>query len=422
MNNHMRHFNEQDTHIVNSLLDLDFYKLTTGQLAFKKYANVPVKFAFKCRTKIRLADVIDEKDLRFQLDHVRGVKLSFGEEEYLRSFKNSDGQRIFSEEYVLFLRHLRLPDYHLEVADGNFILEFSGPWAEVTYWETISLSIMNELYYRALLANMDEVGRIITYSFGEYVLQEKIKILRLRPDVIFTEFGTRRRFSKKWQEYVVRNFMQLLPRTQFVGTSNVNLARRHGIVPKGTMPHEPFMIMGGIMYDQDEGGMVSHNQVLKDWWEEYGYDFSVALTDTYGTDFFFRDMAVDQAEKWKGLRQDSGDPIIWGEKTIKFYDSLGINPRKRVGFYSDGLDLTKMIGIVDHFKGRMPSLFGWGTNATNDLGIPALSLVVKPVEANGHGLVKLSDNLAKATGTPRDVERIKNITGYRGDFYEECKY
>ena len=131
---------------------------------------------------------------------------------------------------------------------------------------------------------------------------------------------------------------------------------------------------------------------------------------------------VEQAKKWKGLRHDSGNPIEWGERVIAFYKNHGINQLEKVAVFSDGLDLPKIIEITDNFKGRLPVRFGWGTNLTNDLGIPALSLVVKAVEANGYGLVKLSDNLDKATGTPADIERIKRLTGYAGNFREKCQY
>lgn len=409
--------------IIQSLLDLDFYKLTTGQLVFKKYSNVSVKFAFKCRTNVRLADFIRERDLRHQLDYVREIRILNEELDYLRSIKKSNGERRFSEDYILFLKNLQLPEYDLKVVDGNFVLEFFGLWSEVTYWETISLSIINELYYLAMLRRAESSdANAITYRRGENFLKGKVQTLLAYPEIIFTEFGTRRRFSREWQEYVVATLAKLLPRSQFVGTSNVHLAMKYGLVPIGTMPHEPFMIMGGIMREKDEEKMVSHNQILKDWWEEYGYDLSVALTDTYGTDFFLRDMTVNQAKDWKGLRHDSNDPIAWGEKVIAFYKSLGIAPMNKFGFFSDGLDLDKMIAISSHFDGRLPCRYGWGTNLTNDMGMDPLSLVVKPVMANGYGLVKLSDNLSKATGELKDIERIKRLTGYTGIFREECRY
>ena len=138
-------------------------------------------------------------------------------------------------------------------------------------------------------------------------------------------------------------------------------------------------------------------------------------------------MTKEQAEKWKGLRQDSGDPIEFGEKAIKFYKGHGIDPRTKFIVFSDGLDVDSMIKITNHFRNRIKFAFfkttyGWGTNATNDLGPNPISMVIKLVESCGHGTVKLSDNLAKATGKPEDIERFKKIFGHTATLNEECRY
>ncbi len=161
---------------------------------------------------------------------------------------------------------------------------------------------------------------------------------------------------------------------------------------------------------------------LNDWWNLYGHGLSIALTDTFGTDYFFKAMTQKHAQDWKGLRHDSGDPIRFGEKAIKFYEGHDVDPREKLLVFSDGLELAVMIKIYDHFAGRIKISFGWGTNLTNDLGFKTLSLVIKAIEAQGHGLVKLSDNLAKATGKPADVERFKRIFGHKVKHSAECKY
>ena len=162
--------------------------------------------------------------------------------------------------------------------------------------------------------------------------------------------------------------------------------------------------------------------MLQEWWQEYGWGLSIALTDTYGTDFFFRDMTAAQARAWKGLRQDSGDPMAFGEKAIAFYERYGMDPREKLIVFSDGLDLGTIVKLADHFAGRIRVSFGWGTNLTNDVGFEALSLVIKVVEAQGHRTVKLSDNLAKATGDAYDIERFKRLFGHTVTTFEECRY
>lgn len=210
---------------------------------------------------------------------------------------------------------------------------------------------------------------------------------------------TRWRFSRDWQTYVDRILAGGLP-GQFLGTSETESAMEHGLVPMGTSAHEMYMVMPGIMHESDESIRPSHNRALQDWWKEYGWGLSIALTDTYGSDFFFRDMAAEQARAWKGQRHDSGDPFAFGEKALAFYQRQGVDAREKMLIFSDGLDLETILRLAERFAGRVKVSFGWGTNLTNDLGFPALSLVVKAVEADGHPTVKLSDNLAKA-GTRR---------------------
>ena len=407
--------------VIQSLLDTDFYKFTMGHWVFKRYPHVPVRYAFKNRTaRVRLANYVDEVELRRELDHVRTLRVNPSELHYLRG-TNEYGDRIFSEDYLTFLKELRLPPYELERVDGTYKLEFSGIWCEAIYWETLALSIINELYYRALMQRLSAFERDVVMATGTRRLAEKIKTLRTRPDITFSDFGTRRRFSRSWQEYVIRVLAQEIP-AQLLGTSNTAMAMQHGLLPMGTMAHEMYMVMAGVMAESDDTIRTSHNRVLQEWWEEYGWGLSIALTDTYGMDFFFRDMTAEQAHAWKGLRQDSGDPMAFGEQAIAFYERHGLDPRAKLVVFSDGLDLGMIIKLADHFASRLGVSFGWGTNLTNDLGFEALSLVVKVVEANGHRTVKLSDNLAKATGDAPDIERFKHVFGHTVTTFEDCKY
>ncbi len=414
---------EPNEPIIQSLLDTDFYKFTMGQLVFLKHRDVTVKYAFKNRTKgVRLGMVIDEEKLRAELDHVRTLSFRNSELRYLRGAINDHSDRMFREEYLQFLGDLKLPPYKLSMNENEFVLEFEGKWSEAIYWETFALSIVNELYYRKQMSGLSEFEREVVEARGRLNLAKKIEALRKRPAIKFTDFGTRRRFSREWQDYVVKTMSRELPPLDFRGTSNVALAFRYDLMPMGTSAHEMFMVMSGIHHDNDESIRGSHNKVLQEWWELYGYDLSIALTDTYGTDFFFSDFTKEQARRWKGFRQDSGDPIAFGEKVLAFYKRHDIPADDKMIVFSDGLDVETMIRIHDHFVGKIKVSFGWGTNLTNDLGFPALSLVVKPIEANGHGLVKLSDNIAKAVGLPEDIERFKKIFGYGSSFSKECVY
>ncbi|MBU1179469.1 nicotinate phosphoribosyltransferase, partial [Patescibacteria group bacterium] len=316
--------------IIESLLDTDFYKFTMGYLAYILYPNVSVKYAFRNRTtKVRLADVIDEGRLREELDYIMILRFQDNELDYLASIKRADGRPLFTPNFLGFLKGVSLPEYHLETRDGQFVLEFSGPWATAIYWETLALSIINELYYCA----QEDVDIRDVVAVGTDNLNGKIRLLSARPDIKFSDFGTRRRFSRIWQEFVIWKLKEEL-QNNFVGTSNVALAKRFGLKPIGTMAHEEDMVYSGIFHGSDDEIRASHNKVLQDWQSVYAPDLLIALTDTYGSDFFFRDMTRDQTDCWTGLRHDSGDPIEFGEKAIKFYESHGVDPRQKVLVFS----------------------------------------------------------------------------------------
>jgi nicotinate phosphoribosyltransferase len=410
-----------DTPIICSLLDMDFYKFTMGQMVFQRYRRVPVKYAFVNRTpSVRIADVVDSGELREELDHARRLRFNNSELHYLRG-TNEYGDRMFQEDYLQFLRELRLPDYELSFQDGQLRLEFAGEWAEAIYWETVALAIVNELYYRSQLRERSSFERDLVYATGRVRLAEKIGVLRDNPEIRFVDFGTRRRFSRSWQFYVDRVLADEVPK-QFLGTSDTESAMHNGLAPMGTSAHELYMVMSGIMYDADDQVRASHNRVLTDWWESYGWGLSIALTDTYGSEFFFRDMTTEQARAWKGLRHDSGDPFAFGARAIRFYEEKGIDPREKLLIFSDGLELGRILELQRRFAGRITLSYGWGTNLTNDLGLEPVSIVIKAVEANGHRTVKLSDNLAKATGTKEDIARFRRIFGHDHENVEAVRY
>jgi nicotinate phosphoribosyltransferase len=259
------------------------------------------------------------------------------------------------------------------------------------------------------------------FATGMVNLERKIKRLREFPELTFSEFGTRRRFSREWQKYVVEAFAAELP-GQLKGTSNTKLAMDLGLVPMGTVAHEMDMAYSGIYHDSDESIRNSHRIFWKDWCEMYGQGLALPLTDTYGSDFFFADTTAEQLEFDKGARQDSGNPFEFGDKAISNYQEKNIPYRDKIMLFSNALDAEGMIDLHLYFRGRVKETFGLGTNATNDLGLDPLSLVIKLAEANGHGVVKLSDNLNKATGKPEDVKRFKRIFGYTNTESEICRY
>ncbi len=406
--------------IIESLLDLDFYKLTMMQVARKRFRNISVKYAFKNRTKkVALTDYIREADLRRELEHIKTLKFTDEEIDYLRESKYIPKGR-FSKDFLVYLKKFQLSDFRLSENGPTFKIEIDGMWPEAILWETLILSVISELYSRVLQERNQDLSDEL-WKEGDRRLSKKIEILKDNPFIKFADFSTRRRAAKKWQEHFIGRLLVEIP-DQFLGTSNVFFAEKFGIPPIGTFAHEMDMIFSGIYHSSDEEILASHNKVLRVWWEEYGESLSIALTDTYGTDFFFSNFTLEQAKKWKGLRQDSGDPFEFGEKTIAFYKRRGIDPKTKTIVFSDGLDIKTIVELYNRFNSYIQVVFGWGTNLGNDWGYKPISIVVKAVKACGHGLVKLSDNIAKAIGEQEDIERFKRIFGYTNILNKPCIY
>lgn len=415
--------------IITSILDLDWYKFTMMYFVWKYYRDVHVVYGFSNRTKkIPLARVVDIGHLRSELDHIKSLTPTKDDLGYLSGNSGAIPKEFFDPEFIRDLSMFKMSDYHLDkdASGDQFIIESQGTWFNSILWETFILSIVNELFYKYQYADdYDAIGRIgILESRGVPKLEKKIQILKQYPDIKIVEFGTRRRFEKQWQIFVNMYLRTSMP-SQYLGSSNVFISRILNQMPKGTVAHEVFMILAGIHSDTDEGVINSFDILLEQWFSLYGEPMSVALTDTFGTDFFFRKFGA-YSKKWKGLRHDSGDPLIFGDKAIEFYNNNGIDPITKQLFFSDGLDVDEMIRIRNHFIGRVGFTFGVGTNITNDVGYPTLSIVVKAIKAKyarsktWKNLVKLSDNLAKAIGDQEEMQRYKRIHGYTNLDSKEC--
>ncbi|TSC61079.1 MAG: nicotinate phosphoribosyltransferase, partial [Parcubacteria group bacterium Greene0416_14] len=352
--------------IITSLLDNDWYKYPMGQLIWRHFRDAEVTFSLTNRTKsVRLAEIINEEELRYELDCVRNLRYSGDQIDFLRSQRSSKGQ-ILCDEYLRYMhREFYLPPYDLKIVDGQFDLTSTGPWQNVSHWEIYALPIINELYYRTLERKQSTIERCASYAFGIEQLKEKNRILGEHPEVSVSDFGTRRRYSRERHELVVRVLAEERPRSQFIGTSNVELAMKLGLPVIGTSAHELPMVIGAL-YRSTEAPFVSQNRVLKYWWNEYGHDLSIALTDTLRTPYFLKHLPYEVARDWKGFRQDSGDPIAFGEMIIAFYESLRIDPREKLIVFSDGLDIDAIVRIANYFRRRIRTTFGWGTNLTND--------------------------------------------------------
>ena len=402
--------------IVRSVLDTDFYKLLMAQTIFRRMRDVRVTFGIHNRTReVRLADIVDEGELREQLDHVRSLRLTRGESTWLRGNTFYGKRQMFSPEFIAWLEGFRFPAYHLEKRDGQYVLTFEGPWIETTMWEIPALAILNELRSRGVTKGMGMFELQVLYARAMTRVWEKVEVLRGLDNLSIADFGTRRRHGYLWQDWCVRAMMEGIG-SSFLGTSNCLIALRREAEAVGTNAHELPMVYAALSRSDEELATAPY-RVLEDWQEDYEGNLRVILPDTYGTTGFLAD-APDWVAGWTGIRIDSKDPIEGGEEAIQWWRARGQNPQEKLAIFSDGLDIDRIVHIHRHFSGRMRIGFGWGTLLTNDFrglvaggGLDPISIVCKVISADGHPAVKLSDNPTKAVGPRREVERYLALFG-----------
>ena len=400
--------------IVRSLIDTDFYKLLMCQSIYRNNPDTNVTFSLINRSKnLRLAELIDEGELREQLDHIRSLSLTRGESTWLRGNTFYGKRQMFRSDFMEWFENLRLPDYHLEKRDGQFELTFEGSWPEVMLWEIPTLAVLMELRGRAVLKGMAKFELQVLYARAMTKLWEKIESLRKIEDLRIADFGTRRRHSYLWQDWCVQAMLEGLGE-KFIGTSNCAVARERDIEAIGTNAHELPMVYCALAETDDQLAAAPYH-VLSDWQEEHDGNLRVILPDTYGTEGFLQN-APDWLAAWTGMRIDSGDLAASAEMAIKWWQDRGEDPTQKLVIFSDGLDTDSIIDLHKKFSGRVKVSFGWGTNLTNDFRglvpnqqLGAFSLVCKAVSANGRPTVKLSDNPNKAMGPNSEIERYKHI-------------
>jgi len=400
--------------IVRSLIDTDFYKLLMCQSVFRNKPDTQVTFSLINRTKsIRLAELIDEGELREQLDHIRSLSLARGESTWLRGNTFYGKRQMFRSDFMEWFENLRLPAYSLEKRDGQYELTFEGPWPEVMMWEIPALAVLMELRSRAVLKDMGRFELQVLYAQAMTKLWEKVKRLRRIEGLKVADFGTRRRHSFLWQDWCVQAMMEGLGNS-FVGTSNCLIAMRRDIEAIGTNAHELPMVYCALAETEEELKQAPY-RVLADWHEEHEGNLRIILPDTYGTKGFLEN-APDWLAGWTGVRIDSGDPVEGAETAIAWWRARGEDPRQKLVIFSDGLDVDLIEELHTRFAGRVKVSFGWGTLMTNDFrglvpgdGLAPFSLVCKAVAANGRPTVKLSDNPEKATGPADEIARYRRI-------------
>ena len=374
--------------IITSLLEQDMYKFSMGQAIYHQFSDYKTTWTFKCRNEdvCFTEGMVDE--IKEQINSFCKLRFTEYELQYLEDIYWIKGS------YVDFLRlwQPRYEDFEITTDDEcGLSIETKGTWLNTSMYEIPTLAIVNEVYFK-MAHNYEEL-----FDDFKERLDKKLNLLASDELCIssFSEFGLRRRLSAKAQDYLIQKLKNAkLGSSILVGTSNVYLAKKHNLKPVGTMAHEWIMCVGQ--------GNHKHNPAYSNWFaldawvKEYGILNGTALTDTITTDCFLKDFQLTYATLFSGVRHDSGDPKLWGDKMIEHYKSLGIDPMTKTLLFSDSLDFAKADEVFRYFRDRTKVAFGIGTYLTNDTMVSALNIVMKITKCNGQDVAKISDAPGKS--------------------------
>lgn len=385
-----------DDAIIRSILDDDLYKLSMQSAVLALYPDWQMRAAFTNRGGTAMpADM--GRCLRHQVERMADLALTADEAAWLAGDPDLSWT---SAAYIDFLRNYRFdPDeVTVEQVGGDLAVIIEGPWHRAIRWEVPLLATISELYFR-------ETGQAPDRQRFHISLVEKTDMFRQHGCRV-VDFGTRRRASARIHDELGRAMAG--DRDVFVGSSNLDIARRHGLKPVGTHAHEWFMAHQAV-----HGARDANRRALEAWLGAHGGQLAVALTDTFTTASFLTAFDEPLASRYDGVRQDSGDPIEWGQAMATHYRRHGIDPSTKVAVFSDSLDARRAVDLQRVFGETFDVVFGIGTHLTNDCGLQPLNIVIKATAFRcgpadpWHGAVKLSDDPGKHHGSAADVARVR---------------
>ncbi|WP_143306886.1 nicotinate phosphoribosyltransferase [Chitinophaga vietnamensis] len=386
--------------LLTSILDNDFYKFTMQHCVVKLFPKARARYKFINRGQHAFPPGFAAA-LREAVNGMATLQLTKEEKNYL-----AITCPYLDPTYLDFLQGYRYNPDEVHIAQHGEELEVhvDGYWYRTILWEVPLMSMICELYYQLTGQQRvadEEVVRIT---------REKIEAYK-KMDITIADFGTRRRHSLAVHRLVVQT-LRKYGEGCFIGTSNVHLAMRNGVKPVGTHAHEWFMFHGAKY-----GFKMANMLGLEHWVQVYRGDLGIALSDTYTTPVFFEQFDKKFAKLFDGVRHDSGDPLLFADRTIAHYKEKGINPLSKTIIFSDGLNETLVAQIANYCRGKIGMSFGIGTNFTNDVGLKALNIVIKMYEAHPEDaprwtpVVKLSDVNGKYTGDSKIIDLAKTILG-----------
>lgn len=391
--------------IIQTPMETDAYKFSMGQCIFHQFNSYRTKWTFRCRNK----------DVKFTSEMVTEINEQINHYCTLR-FKPEELQWLeinlpwIHRDYLDYLRLWQPRREEITVGTDNVYndcglsIEAEGTWLNTSMYEIAILAIVNEVYFAFKYGEGKKFAECVnrTVDHVQKLISTCVDTGICGGELVFSEFGMRRRYSRNFQNALIDILNKEKLRGTlhgFVGTSNVHLAKEYGLKAVGTQAHEFIMCVGQ--------GNHKHNPAYSNWYamdawiREYSVLNGVALSDTLGTDVFLKDFGLTYATLFSGVRHDSGDPKVWGDKIIGHYQELGIDPKTKTLLFSDSLNFDKALDLFKYFTNRCKVAFGIGTFLSNPLDDP-LNIVMKVTECNGCPVAKLSD--VEGKGMCQDYE------------------
>ena len=379
--------------MITSILDSDLYKFSMQQAVLELYPDAEVTYKFINRGTQRFGYKFLEA-LKNEIAKMATLSLSDEEYKWVKT-----ACPYFKPAYLEYLKNYKFNPSEVEAhirKNGDLSIVISGKWHSTILWEVPLLALVSEVYFSTIKTEWK------TDRQKERAAQ-KGKAL-FDADVKFADFGTRRRRSFDIQDSVVEQLVKS-GKGSCLGTSNMFLAMKYNVRPIGTQAHEFIQAVSAL-----ESLNHANRFAMERWLEVYPDDLGIVLTDTYGSEAFFSEFNSVLAKRYEGVRQDSGDPIEFGNSAIWHYEKLGIDPMTKTIIFSDSLNVEKAISINKYFAGKIKIAFGVGTHFSNDFdNSPALNIVIKLYSVNDFPVVKLSDVEGKETGDSGAIKAVKWI-------------
>jgi len=383
--------------IIKHFTDNDLYKFSVMLAIQKLYPWSYVRYEFINRGGTKFPEGFAEK-LKMEVDHMAKLKMTKAEKKYIEK-----RCYFFDPAFIDFLEGYQYDpeEVHITQEGGDLKIHIEGYWYRTVLWEVPLMAIISELYFIMTGA--------VPKDIDKKAKEKALGLAALEAD--YSDFGTRRRFSFDVQDKVVGTLKENSG-DYFKGTSNVFLAMKYDTTPIGTMPHEWFMFHGAIF-----GYRAANMKALEAWVDVFQGSLGITLTDTYTTDSFFNSFSLKQAKLFDGVRHDSGDPLEFTDKAIRFYEASRIDPVSKTLVFSDSLNLDAVKKIKEHVAGRAHDTYGIGTYFSNDVGAKPLNIVIKLSEIKASKklpflhAVKLSDVSGKHTGNEKEIALSKLTLG-----------